>query len=1708
MSDQNNSTPQKQNENFYVSSIPQLEDPKSIRDFLSTSLDKFSNMNNLVDIKFLENFFIDLIGKVDDEMIDYGASLISFMIRLFRANCGLDFFILMLDQVREMIGLSALLRECATIYRFLKEQIVAFYNRMCVHIGITYSNSEKTTVHSESAIADLLSDVRKNLGNILHSEVVTSIRDLVLSLVGLKVFGLEDATRITSVLGPAKPCDAFSLIDLTLGAAISFFRAGDNYTQGGGIMSIFGSDDPVGAFIEEAKSLKQLENITYTGIPVDGKLCIREYSSHVQACLKSAEEINENLPRKAVNRLQFDKHFLSLKMVRNNLLNKMTGHTRPAPYAVCIEGMPGIGKSMLLDMVGKVYSKVKDRTYDSSHMYNRQATEEYWSGYDPLSQPIIHYSEPGSLHQDIAKKSGDPVMTEFLSVCDNAPYMCNMADVESKGKVYAIPELIVMDCNDAEMNLKYIVNNPAAVKRRILYIRPTVKKEFLKGSSCKIDTLKSLNSDKPILDRWNFTVYRHEPVSNTQSDILYMLQDASVYDTCQYLQKDMIEHIQSQEQRVSVSEKVNISDYLGVSESITIPKQVREVIYHHEVEEPLEGVTEEITEIDNSISFRENLCNVFSSLNSMFGSLMFYWFLTMCCYLVENCTYVPVRSALAYGLRSKANKSWERSANSYQLTRCHLNLSNSYSAARQISESYAPYVLLFTGMVSAYQMYRSCTTLIETEALFTNRKGQSLEESMAEVRETEKRCGCDLPPPRAKRGNAINWEVPRPVPLSASNQLQLHPLEQTYNAIARNVRSVTITGDDFSSNTRVCGICQDYALINCHAIPSSATGLLHFRTTLKDADMNVRNISIVDKEIYQVNSDIYLVRLRGELFRDIRPYLTTSEVEYENFEEIGSNGWFDDVPLLVRKAAPFVIGDEHYGDFKAERPFKYSHSVHAKGMCGEPLVALCGRAVKLVGLHIAGSNTSDVCYSEYIDGSCVLTAIRLLEENSVLLNVQSEGKLRLPEDHQTITQEINSRSPLNFEEVYGLSIFGDIGSLPFPQKGKSNVCSSKFTRCAEELTGVSCFKDGLPLFAPPPMGAINADGEYAAPFNNFTKKAGVVKKSLDPRIMDKTVKYLVKYLHTKLKERGVDKLTPTTLEVAQNGFVEDFYMRPMKASTSGGWAYPGPKSKYSEKCSVSFKDEAYMPHADVVHQVNEQIAAYSSGAQANVILGTQLKDEPRAYEKVKAAKTRVFSMSPYDSTLVNRMFLMPFYSLMVEHGDIFGTSIGINMHSTDVDVFVKTMTEFSDKMMEGDYGDFDTSMPYDVGLMSNSVTHELLRLFGYSEPALQVIKGILSENLNPVLIMGRTLFRAPSLQPSGKYGTAEENSLRGLIMLVYAWFHLECDEKLGDFFKHVLPRIYGDDLLSAIKPKAQKFFNNLTYQTVCRDVYGIRYTSAQKTQELKPLLDFNETSFLRRTFVYNKHLGHWVALLERKSIMKTICYYLPSKLESVEGQMLSSCISALRELFFWTPPQEYDDLRVKFATRYASFYNREFDDVIKCFKRYDEIANSIYGVEEEVEIITSEAHWIPLQKMTPREKENFDYVKGKCSRLFFEIMSVVIVTQLVNLILLPLNVSYEFRAVFIAPFIEEHFVTLESKILFGIVESIINGYCTIHIHYILALIQFRWCNRNTSIFFHFLWNLSVFCTINFALPMPQLLLYSATVGIIVGTTFYDLLELM
>jgi hypothetical protein len=299
---------------------------------------------------------------------------------------------------------------------------------------------------------------------------------------------------------------------------------------------------------------------------------------------------------------------------------------------------------------------------------------------------------------------------------------------------------------------------------------------------------------------------------------------------------------------------------------------------------------------------------------------------------------------------------------------------------------------------------------------------------------------------------------------------------------------------------------------------------------------------------------------------------------------------------------------------------------------------------------------------------------------------------------------------------------------------------------------------------------------------------------------------------------------------------------------------------------------------------------------------------------------------------------------MVEHGDAFCAALGVNMH-TGAHAMITRLQDFSPLFMEGDYSGYDIGTPVDISRASGAVIYRVCQHFGYTEEALTYVTGVLSDNTFPILEMNNDIFIRPGLQTSGKYATAEDNSLKGVIYLMYAWYENESLREL-DFFQYCLPLVYGDDVVVAVKEPVSHLFNNVIYSDMCKRLYNVKFTSAAKNDTLREFVTIDEVSFLKRNFVFWEDEQRYVAPLDTNSIHKGVMWFASSTHVSEEDQRVSALTSELSEIFFHTDEKQYNNIRDTFIDVMIDTFHGDVLCYESAFPTYLTIYNRIFGTRE------------------------------------------------------------------------------------------------------------------------------------------------------------------
>jgi hypothetical protein len=1359
-------------------------------------------------------------------------------------------------------------------------------------------------------------------------------------------FGKDISKQFSKAIGVPKGYVKMSLIDVVenlLSALSQFVTIGEQLYEGVPFTEIMMAADPVSAAINETRSLMVYREFLYTGLPVEGKMCAREFRNKASKLKQTLEVMTKKMSPLDGRFVMLEQARLTVTEAFLQVQSQIASKTRQPPLTFVLVGDPGLGKSKLLHIFFRLMSKIKNREHSEDFVYTRNVDDEFWENYDPESHPYIHIPELGNESRGAAQTRGISGIGEVQLLNDASAYPVKMA-FDKKGKVFADPEIIVIDTNNADMNANVLMHDPTALYRRFVYVHVEVLEEFRNRGSVTLDVEKSLRAGGMLMDRYMFTVYERVPEGGHRYvqrnlfagrllpfvDFLEsfmrrkITRDATVHSANMYdfitednARNQMLQRMNRNRNQFGEDEKSDYEDNTSDSDGDekeelvwAMPDVHSEFMFGEDFVVPSFNLY--WLWIQRTMITLFTLTSLYSYLSvKTMDNKKCFWVMLSCVIagywlpqFVINMIVIVLIGIYGYVIYSVPNHKPNVSKSFVKGIQRRLDESmmclgtlfgrkdfKPFSVSKDAFDLFLAVSALAVSVRQIAKIYRYAQSVakeIRSEAELTSFPDDS--EYNDVLNEMEEKSETSNALIRVRGTVNPCWNIAKNV---GKTPVFTGQASQLSGWASYNMRWVSVVYNERQrSGMYIFGLESTFAVANNHIFYDQDEVELHvFNDKAERENTPVAVITLKRENVILVSSDLVVFDTKVIQFKNATKHLLGRRLSV-------ANGYIKDTSVVLR---------EHVGTITTiagktqsailDHPYTYSCR-HEIGMCGYPLVAqVTDTTAAIVGIHSAGVKGELVSYAEYLDLSRIENAIRELNQASPFVEVFSQGEFDI------VLEPPVRKSMFRHEYFPHLSY---LGKLPGIVKANN---SSKLRRTG--IVGLDKFFETVlkhqrkTVYLKPAMNAMWKDGVYLNPFNLNAGKMNKPQKMCDENIMALVIDKLTARIVSGLKENGRDNFSPIPIEEAINGNSHDMFFRSMNMGTSMGFPFTGSKSTF-------FDEETNLPLEEIKKMMVEMFEAYQSRECANVVFNASLKDEARESSRALSGKTRVFFVTPTVALVLMRMYLSKFYTTMVELGDVFCSAVGANM-MTDAPKIVSKLSDFSPYIMEGDYSGYDTAMPLFIGRASATVIHNVLKELGYNDFALLIVRGLLSDMMFPLVNMLSDVFCKPGLQPSGKYGTAEDNSLRGLIMMMYAWYS-EDDLKDKDFFDNVLPMIYGDDMLAAVKPDVAPLFNNNTYQMLCDLHYGLKFTGASKDTLMDDFVTIETMSFLKRNFVV-RH-GQYVAPLSLDSIYRMLEWEIPSRHESPYNQAYSTCTSFCYEIFFHCETEDMYDVCVNFVKDY------------------------------------------------------------------------------------------------------------------------------------------------------------------------------------------------
>lgn len=1395
-----------------------------------------------------------------------------------------------------------------------------------------YFQSLKTT----QSLTDTLPSWEGFLNSIHESKVFQSIRNIILKLFSLSVFKCDLTDKFITLLGRTKRGSILSFVSNIIGDIATIYKFFEVWWNKGSFSEAIFQSDPVESLLQESRKLFSYNELLYTGLPTAGRMCQYEYVAESEKLVNSMNMLMKNMNNFSQGYKSLLDQSIKLSTRHNELKSIVLSRQRPFPMGVIITGDPGIGKSSILTYACALWSKVKGRKFEKDQVFTRVVGSQYWEGYLPVSHRIIKYPEVANRNRKITAKIGDEVLTELNSLMDTEPLPVNVA-FNDKGKLYACPEFVIMDTNTENLNASDSVNNPSAILRRFVTVRARVKQEFKQPEPlCGLDPKKALDADGK-MDMWHFEIVKKHPINNTEyhsevyhadnedelERVLTMLYTTHIELQSSYMtrQQEMIDRMAPKDINLETTTESSSYSNIGhyIYEAVDYTRKTTTALYKYSSYSILLALfwyAGDHTKFDKWFSF--------SLTNSLIVLFMFLWLgsihsiyyaLLPFCMVFANLDGDFYKSLINFSNhkdRRVYKHKWNRESENIK----HL----------LFGHPYVPFLVVSGSLYAAFTFLRF---VLDTADIFTTTESSTnfVNESRydKEINEFEESVGCRPSLTRVKNKIHNHWNTMTQDNLPCfTGDLESMPM-----CFSNNIRRFRIP--QVNSESYLLGVKGSYAVLNTHALKGLKEFTIQICTSDSwDSDRAPYENYITMSRRKDLANDITVLNLGGVRYRDILKHITTGPIK----NTLSSKAIFKGTSLRTKYIEQEVVLKDSVNPVNVSGLYMYDYAAHKGGLCGIPIFIESGKGGQIAGIHVAGDDFNDSAYATALSRHAIEQAINEISSASSLHTISTQSNLDL-----SLLRPI-SKSSVFYVPLGGMEYHGKLpGNILI--KGKSKLIRTPFHNEILDLFERNMNHIPKIQYGPPLMEPTVRNGKYVNPYNVALEKYSTSKPGLHHDLLSMIIAEYTAFIMSNLKQY---KLSPLTLEESINGSLDDAFLRRMNASTSSGFGLNGPKSKHI--VDVSYEQDGSLRELSEANreQILQLIDIMKDGNSLNFINDLKLKDEPREKSKIDIGKTRPFCVSQLHAVILARMFLSPMYMLMVENNFAFCTSVGINMHSNAAYV-VDTLTNFSPYIMEGDYSNYDQTMPFDIGWAANSVVRNILETFGYSKEALKCVDVLLSENLFSYVNMNKDIFMVPGLQPSGKYATAEDNSLRGVILMMYAWY--SGGKSPGTFFQNVRPITYGDDVLAAVKPESKDYFNNNFYQEACKKHFNMKYTSASKSADMKDFLSIEQVSFLKRSF--RKRSEYWIAPLDKDSIIKSLIWYIPSKFVSEEKQMTDTMNSSLWELFFHLNESEFNTVRREFIHLLSKHYELKEEETQNVLVKYEYITQSLYPHENTID---------------------------------------------------------------------------------------------------------------------------------------------------------------
>nr|URG14948.1 MAG: polyprotein [Picornaviridae sp.] len=1127
---------------------------------------------------------------------------------------------------------------------------------------------------------------------------------------------------------------------------------------------------------------------------------------------------------------------------------------RPVPYVIYLSGAPGVGKSFLMTVLPPFLAGADAETANLS--WARNPGIPHWDGY--TGQFAVTYDDFAAI-RGANLQPGEAA--ELINIVSNDQYRLPMAALPEKGEVFR-SRLVVISSNAAYPHPNEIAHQDALLRRRNVLVNVSVAPGFNIPGTTLLDPARVTPDNR----QWVFQLMNPLAPGNVGNPMDYT-------QFMDFLRADYDAHFE-QQLRALTNQRTMLATALDQREQRL--RRRDEEQFHDAVEAEAQGLMDDFQAWANRVQERTATANTLSTelrvlldrlarAEEARASSRLRTLLSLLPWIGLACAAVGT----AFALRALCQKKKPHK----------METQGAYSGVRTMAR---PPIRI---------MRQNGEYIDPTEETLTQVVRDAFGELLPEA---------DIQ--RVVRESLIKLErkaqIADKIRSSGGPVERLHP--QSDDSNAREVITFKVLPNmvkvQLGTNVINGLFIKGRLLMVPRHLFYTTTGEMH----QKGAPLRILSGSTIFEMKYDPakrvtmgeDTAFYLCDVQVRQFKDISAHFIMDA-------DLSFKAHFDGVLLYLNKMAIpematvqvarnstpmlYTTGNEEFL-YEAFQLWEYNHNPGI-GACGGPLVA-CGVAHvrKLCGFHVAGTNSR---------GYAHVVTREMIDEALEKLRPIGNG---IPIPKEVITEE-------GVQEVMRITPQGNFTYVGVLEKPIYIPTATKLMP--------SVLYDRVYKHTTEPAVLHPKDVRLTVPVKPLelgVSKYGNVAQPLNEDHIARIVAHMSAQL-SEFKSELPRSIIPEDVAICGDPMIE--YADPINMDTSPGYPYnqwnlgPGKYALFDFRSQpIKILDDRLRKAVDLRWELLKR------GLRVPSLWIDTLKDERRKLEKVRAGKTRVFTIPPVDFTICARRLFQSFIVMLYKNRIRTFSAVGISPESGEWTQLWNRLNEVSDTGFAGDYSSFDGNLSPQIMMAACDIINNW-----YADDfEAQVMRHTIFDEIIHTLQVGiNSVYLTHLGNPSGTPFTATLNTMVNAIYLRYAWLELAPIEmrSLVFFDKYVRDQEYGDDILCAVHPDVQSWFTPQAISEVLASI-GMTFTNVSKDGKQLGFQPLSELTFLKRGFAKGP-FGERLPTMDPDVIHELVNWIRRSDVNTPEEAFLENVNESLRFAFFHGR-EFFDEHRKKVVT--------------------------------------------------------------------------------------------------------------------------------------------------------------------------------------------------